>query len=287
MHFPVHFLLDLLLVVAATASPIVSDSDSSEQPSPDPLPQTRGGKTIQALETIRASPPTLTGTSSEEVNHERTIPAGSGRGGKLERVFAQKMLDLANSGGSVVTHPNSASFPDDDEEEMNQPDPPVLREFNPKRPASPTSDTDSASLPAAKRRMVSESAARARVSSQYHLAPIDPATATVSNIYQEWSFGIFGGIPLSQVDVATQEWQNDPEMLLQYRIRRSIGNAIIKAPQRKPQYSEIELVANLQRFLDGHNPSTFARLAAYLEMGDIIRVYGDLANGLTFPWTLN
>jgi hypothetical protein len=57
---------------------------------------------------------------------------------------AKKMLDLAKSGGPVVTDPNSASFPDDDKEKMNQPAPPVL----------------SANKP-------------------YHLTLLDPATTTV------------------------------------------------------------------------------------------------------------
>jgi hypothetical protein len=312
MHFPVHFLLELLLVVVATAAPTGSDSDSNEHntiPSPPTLTTAGGGKTLQELERGMAAGKMLyfaktaakesvvaTGVattsissgseSDSDMSEQHTTPSPptvrNARRGKtlraLERgkrtVVAEKMLLFANgkSGKEV------------EEEEEKAPYAPVLRDPSPKRPASPTADTYSASLPAAKRRMVSESAARARASSHYHLTPIDPAATTVSNIYQEWKYGLLGGNPLFQVDVATQEWQNDPEMLLQYRIRRSIGNTIDGIRQRSPEYSDMDIVADTQNLMDAHNPSTVAHLAAYLEVENLRLVYGDLASGVTYTW---
>jgi hypothetical protein len=104
---------------------------------------------------------------------------------------AKKMLDLAKSGGPVVTDPNSASFPDDDDEEEEiQPAPPVLREYNPNKPASLTADMNSARLPSAKRRMASEYTTHASASKPYHLTILDPATTKLEDVYKEWNEGL-------------------------------------------------------------------------------------------------
>jgi hypothetical protein len=185
----------LLFVVAATAATNDSDSDRSEQhttPSPPTLRAAISGNTL--------------------LGSERGMAAG-------------KILYSAKSGGPVDTDPNSASFPES-EEDMNKPAAPVLRELNPKRQASLSAGMDLASLPAANRRRASVSAACANSNKPYHRTLLDPAFTTVEDVYKEWKDGIFGGVPLSQVDVNTQEWQNDPKMLLQYRIHLTIGKEI-------------------------------------------------------------
>jgi hypothetical protein len=143
---------------------------------------------------------------------------------------------------------------------------------------------NSARLPSAKRRMASESTTHASASKPYHLTLLDPATTTVVDVYKEWNEGLFGGVPLSQVDVNTQEWKKDPEMLLQYRIRRTIGKEIdarfVSEPRiMHPHSTEIAIFTGTQRFMDSHTPSTVYRLSEFLEFESHKRVYGG-----TFNW---
>jgi hypothetical protein len=79
MHFPTHFFLDLFLVVAATAAPTGTDSDSSET---TPSPPTLRGKTRQTLAIKKAAKQGLQGTAAETFLHfakavaEKSVASG-------------------------------------------------------------------------------------------------------------------------------------------------------------------------------------------------------------------
>jgi hypothetical protein len=154
------------------------------------------------------------------------------RGKDTRLVVAEKMLHFANR-------------IEVEGKEEKGPEAPVLRDPNPKRPAGLEMGTNSASLTEAKRQKLSNLVANARANKTYHLTVL-PTTTTVANIYQEWKYGLLGGIPLFQVDVATQGWKNDPEMRIQYRIRHTISKAKEGARRMHPQRTEIDFAEKLQ-----------------------------------------
>jgi hypothetical protein len=163
MHFTVHFLLDLLLVVAATAAPTGPDSDSSEQHITK-LPESAFDEDSCGLKMLQVA----------------------------------DAMAYASDDASILSFSSI-----EEEGELSVPAAPVLRVTNPKRPASIAVDMNSASLNAAieakkiKRRMVSKLVRKSRAPATkeppmslielQHTSKGGSNEATVLNVWKVWN----------------------------------------------------------------------------------------------------
>jgi hypothetical protein len=229
MHFPAHFLLSLILVVAATAAPTGSDSDSNEQHITN-LPESASDEDSCGLTMLQV---------------------------------ADAMANVSDD-ASILSLPFSSI-----EEDMVQPAAPVLRDPNPKRPACVAVDIDILNADnEAKRRRVSypsrEAQAPATQEAPSFLIELqDPSRggpngkATVRSVWTVWDEQLrnldpFHTALIEKYDDKLYDYNGKnlaEKWVIKYRYHKEIGEEIDRRMAKNDGKSVDQIIARLEKIL--------------------------------------
>jgi hypothetical protein len=119
----------------------------------------------------------------------------------------------------------------------------------------------------------------ARASMPYHLSTL-ARSAKISEIYQEWKYGLFGADPLKDVEAETiQAWSANPEKHREYQTRQIIGMYVADAIGHGKSMKEA--IEHLQSRWDICKNQNIHRLAIVLEFQYLKDIYGDAASSFS------
>jgi hypothetical protein len=308
-RFPFYF---ILLAVAAATPP---NSDTDDSSGSELVSRRQGMKVIPASpgKTFPAPKPYQSSNESDDDEDKDQVQVSTKGAAKRLRQVARIEARAANAAEPAkrqkideVEQEDSpkSSFDDDDEGTASDtPEAPVLRrkdgkdfsslrEREAKRQrleANNAEGEDGADkkpaardTPQAEDEEIQAPVLRpARASLSYHLSTLDPS-ARISDICQEWKYGLFGVDPLKYVDAETiQEWSANPEKQREYRTRQIIGNYVEDAMGRR-NITMMEAIERIQSRWEICNNQNIHCLAIILEFQDLKRIYGDAASGLSY-----